>query len=159
MTYRSIIAGVACLSLAVLPACTGHWATGSGEASASNRYRAGSVTESDLLIRLPEVLARRGFVVEEGMRYKGRYELTTQWKVREPFEDERERGVVDARTRIVVRAHRTATKYTLHLRIENMVRGTDEDWYYAPATDAFDEYAGGLAREIRAMVGFGMRRS
>lgn len=146
-----------------ISACAGLGTTGErGAASVSYRDRTGNVTEADLFNRLPRALARHGYLIVDGRDYHRRYHFTTQWKDRRPFEDEQARGVTEASTRIVMRAQKreelTYAMYVLHLEVQNRVRTAGTAWHEAPMTDAFEEYADGIARDLRVSIASGMRR-
>jgi hypothetical protein len=83
--------------------------------------------------------------------------LQTFWRDRPVFDDEREAGFVEARTRFILEARprvRSAEGgpelYTARVRAENMGRlATGGDWMRMPPTPEFREYAGGIAAAIK----------
>ncbi|MFW6090134.1 MAG: hypothetical protein ACODAB_10300 [Gemmatimonadota bacterium] len=163
MSYRLSVVVVAAAVAWGVPACAGQWSLGESSRSAATfEHRTGNVTETDLFVRLPRVLAQHGYFIVEGEEHGRRYRFDTQWKYREPFPDEEERGIVEARTRIRVRAQFReewgAAMYAMRLEVENMVRSSAGGWRHAPASDDFERHAGEIAREVRATIASGMRR-
>lgn len=156
----AVVTAVAALSV---PACAGYESVGQSPRSAAMfQYRTGNVTETDLFVRLPRVLARYGYFLTDGREYGRRYQLDTQWRYREPFPDEEERGITRARTRIRVRAQLReewgAAMYVVRLEVENMVRTSAGAWRHVPASNDFERYADEIAREVRVTIASGMRR-
>ena len=113
---------------------------------------------------VPVVLRRRGYEI---VRTDGPPTLyvETEWKVRDPFVDEAERGVTHARTRILVRGRARAemgtaeTLYAVQLTVESWARVIgQEDWTRVPASPQLTEFAQALGREISMEVDVGARR-
>jgi hypothetical protein len=89
----------------------------------------------------------------------------TSWRAREPFLDERERGVTAAEERILVRGRRrppigTAHDlFTVRLTVESRVMLVGrEDWHQIPATPMFVKHASELARQLELRFDSGVRR-
>jgi len=121
------------------------------------RERAGQVTEHDLVLRLPRALARHGFLIENTeVRYKD-YHIETQWRYRKPFPDEAERGAVEARTRIRLRAVWTGLAYDLNFEAENAILTPGGEWVTEAATDMFEDFARDVVNTIRQEVTGGIR--
>ncbi|HEX6940034.1 MAG TPA: hypothetical protein VF158_11535 [Longimicrobiales bacterium] len=124
---------------------------------AAYRERTGQVTELDLFLRLPRALARHGFVIERSDRRYRDYRFETQWRYRKPFADEFERGAVEARTRLHLRADWAGHLYELHLEAENSIRTMAGEWVDASVTRMFETYAHDIANTIRLEVTGGIR--
>lgn len=87
----------------------------------------------------------------------------SEWKERDLFDDEVSKGIVDARTRIIVFSRpRTAQASTLQrvsLEIENHVKfeGVD-DWDRSVITDDTEDYFTDIERVLRTEFSTGIRR-
>ena len=90
----------------------------------------------------------------------------TSWKYRNPFDDELEKGVIEARTRLTVKARprRTATMagasnmYAVQVVAENMVQMADTgEWTRMPNSEAYKAYIRDIAKtlenELRMSIG------
>lgn len=90
--------------------------------------RAGSVTEEDLFVRLPRVLARHGYVIELQELRSTAYIFETQWKLRLP-----DQGAMFSpgtmRTRLRLRARPEGTMYGLRFEADHEVLGVDDEWH------------------------------
>jgi hypothetical protein len=122
------------------------------------RERTGQVTETDLFIRLPRVLTRHGFLIEEGVHYGRKLHFKTQWKHRKAFEDEWAMGYQEARTQLRLVATWDGRMYVVQLSIENQWLGPDGQWVTGEVTDMFESYAREIASDIRLEIASGMRR-
>jgi|GEM_PF-2133777 len=123
------------------------------------RERTGFVTESDLFDRLPRVLARHGFFIVEADGDSQFFFLKTQWHERVPFEDERTRGAVMARTRLSFRAVRNGRMYSLTLEAHRMIEtSSSEDWVPTPIYAEAMAYLEEIASELRLELASGIRR-
>ncbi len=116
------------------------------------------MTESDLFVRLPRVLAKHGFLIEGSEQHSRAYHFETQWRYRKPFTDELELGATEARTRLRLRAARAGRRYVLHFEAENMVLTPAGRWARKPVTRSFEAYACTVASAIRMEVAGGIRR-
>lgn len=124
---------------------------------ATYRERAGQVTERDLVLRLPRALARHGFLIENTeVRYRN-FHIETQWRYREPFPDEAERGAVEARTRIRLRAVWVGLAYELHFEAENAILTPGGEWVSEATTRMFEDFARDILNTIRHEVTGGIR--
>lgn len=76
----------------------------------------------------------------------------TVWHEREPFPDERARGVTEARSRVVVRGQRTESgAYRVTLEGENEVRTEERPgWHTRPTTPDFRQWVGEIERALSA---------
>lgn len=81
----------------------------------------------------------------------------TNWKYRIPFDDERAVGIVQARTRLTIRARprRVATTagssnlYMVRMEAENMVMFEDSEiWTVTPNTSEYVQYVRTLAKDL-----------
>ena len=145
---------VALLAVAMLAACA---STGGGRAAVTRSL--GTAPRGDLDSTLRTVLSRNQYVLErELLETNMLYE--TRWRVRQPFDDERSLGAVQAESRIIVRARprsREANIYTVTMTVENRVRTGDAEWVQIPATAQFSAYAEELANELERELVQGIR--
>jgi len=75
----------------------------------------------------------------------------TVWKERSPFDDERDAGVSDARSRVVIRGQRAAGgAYRTVMEGENQVR-TDSvpTWHLAPVTAEFQDWMSRIESDLK----------
>lgn len=161
LAKRSIIVSVILLLLIILSSC------GTTSNSSEKTYRAnlGTATQPDILRIIPNMISRYSFtiyrneVTGDGITYE------TEWKERSLFDDERELGAVDARTRIYIFARsRTAQASTLHrvnIEIENHLYMEDEEgemhWNRSVITDDANRYFRDIERTIRTQFDSGIR--
>ena len=127
-------------------------------AQAVFRERTGQVTESDLFIRLPRVLARHGFLLQEGRHYGRKLYFETQWKDRKVFSDELAAGYEAARTQVRFDARWTGRLYVLNIAVDNQYRTPGGHWVQGPVTEMFDAYAREIASDVRLEIASGIRR-
>lgn len=159
MHLRTATLAVAAALALGLQAC----ASRDGPASLSTddgtyKERAGNVTESDLFNRLPKVLMRHGYFIERTEPHHKDLEFITQWRYRDPFSDELDRGATGARTRMHLRALWTGRMYSLTIRVENMIANGTGSWIRGESSDEFTEYAKELTGEVRLEIASGIRR-
>ncbi len=137
----------------------------SSERVTSNTHRSnlGTATETDILRTVPRIFDRYNFTVyREEATMDGIY-FESEWKERDLFDDEVSKGIVDARTRIIVFSRpRTAQASTLQrvsLEIENHVKfeGVD-DWDRSVITDDTEDYFTDIERVLRTEFSTGIRR-
>lgn len=113
------------------------------------RERAGHISEQDLAVRLPRALARHGFMIETTEQRFRNYHFETQWRYRKPFADEIERGAVEARTRLRLRANWIGQWYELNVEAENEILPHGGAWVREATTRMFESYARDIVNTIR----------
>lgn len=126
---------------------------------------AGHASGPDIVTKIPQTLRRRSYTIHDSRRTGRTIYFETNWKSRQPFEDEADSGADLARTRIIVRARQSAGKlFALSIEAQNEVRGVPdagdwagESWSTIPATEMFRGYARELIEEIRLEVDAGLR--
>lgn len=94
------------------------------------------------------LVEERGFTLARRSRQFSSVYYETGWQERDPFDEETARGITGARSRVMLRARRTATgAYRATLEAENQVR-TDSlpSWHSVPVGPSFQEW-------VDAMVG------
>lgn len=119
--------------------------------------RAGQITEHDLFIGIPRVIAQHGYVLEWQERKGTAYYFETQWKTRAPFDDERELGAEYARTRILFHARQHGRWYRLRIEVENVLGTASGEWTHPPRTKMFNRYARRLTDDVRSELTTGIR--
>ena len=118
---------------------------------------AGEGTLYDVSLKTVRILDRFQYEIvrQENSAYMAFYE--TNWKYRLPFDDERAIGVVQARTRLTVRARprRVATTagtsnlYMVKMEAENMVLFADNGaWNVTPNTEEYMKYVRNIAKDL-----------
>ena len=118
---------------------------------------AGRMTERDLMVKLPMVLARHGYFIERGESFQQGFSFETSWRMRSAYPEELERGARAARTRLRFRALQSGAMYSVRIQVESMMEVSRGQWVRSPGGDAFQSYARELTREIRAELASGMR--
>lgn len=120
----------------------------------------GRGTQPDIASAVPEELANHGYVLSTYTETTTRLYWETSWLLREPFEDESQRGVDQIRTRVIIRAQRGASDlFLVTLRMENYATGLlpDDQWHPMPSTEAFRDHVRSLADAIQIRIDAGMR--
>jgi len=120
--------------------------------------RSGQVTESDLYLVLPRILARHGFFIRSGERVSRNLIFETEWRNRQLFADEQSEGITAARTRLRFLATWSGKLYSLRLMIDNEIQRGNGQWIPGHRGQEFMEYARQIAHDIRTEIASGMRR-
>lgn len=124
----------------------------------SFRIETGKVTESDLVTRLPRVLARHGYTIERYELHGRQVYMETQWKRRDAFEDEKARGAEGAATRLRFSARWNGRLYVLRMAAQNRILSTDGSMHEGSATERFRDYLDTIADDVRVSLSNTMRR-
>lgn len=129
----------------------------------------GRASLHDITTEVPHLFRRLGYAIHENRLTASTVYIETAWQGRGPFDDEAEKGVEYARTRLIARARKSGpTLYTLSLTAENQVMGQaapglesadrgSSGWRTIPATDMYREYVSAIAEEIKMRVDAGLR--
>jgi hypothetical protein len=124
----------------------------------------GAATAADFQRGVPAVLRRNGYEI---VRADGppHFYVETEWRVREPYPDEAERGVARARTRVLIRGRERVESgtaeplYAVTLIMENWARIIgQEEWTRVPASPGLVERAEALKRELMLELDVGARK-
>ena len=149
--------------LTLVAACVALWGCAAGAGGS------GTETYKDITWRAGE--GSMFIVNEKTLRILNRYNYETvrredsqqlvfyqtSWKYRNPFDDELEKGVIDARTRLTVKARprRTAAMagasnmYAVQVVAENMVQMADTgEWTRMPNSEAYKAYIRDIAKAL-----------
>ncbi len=126
----------------------------------------GVATDFDTADKTRRILSRLNFVLVREERSTNEFYFETQWKDRHPFEDEREAGVVAARTRIIIRTRpKTATGFggaklnRIRLFAENEVQyASSHEWRRAVITPMLKDYLDDIVERIKIEFRSGMRK-
>ncbi len=126
----------------------------------------GVATDFDTADKTRRILSRLNFILVREERSVNEFYFETQWKDRHPFEDEREAGVVAARTRIIIRTRpKTATGFggaklnRIRLFAENEVQyASSHEWQRAAITPMLKEYLDDIVERIKIEFRSGMRK-
>lgn len=128
---------------------------GSMDSASGVRVELGSYSARDIETEFTDLMRREGFDLEiqngpPAMLYQ------TSWKPFLPTDEERAAGVVDARTRVRLRARpRASTEtnplYTATFEVEHQVRveSMQAEWTERPAAPDFRNVYRELARQLR----------
>lgn len=138
------------LTVVGLPAC----ASSSG-GSAVFRRELGTGTESNAREIMERVTGLRQYQVDQ-IEESPNFSITTQWRLRPVFTDERLIGILEAETRLTLvgRIRVPATEaageqFAFTLVVENRTRGgTGEGWVMSRNTEMFREYAQSIAEQL-----------
>jgi|Deesub1362B_J571_1020462.scaffolds.fasta_scaffold30941_1 hypothetical protein len=128
------------------------------------RERIGKVTEFDFRDKTLEILQNRYQYVYEFTRYdQNQLYVETLWRERNPFEDEAEAGVINARTKIIVTARpmefSTGALWIATIQFINQVQlegGTQ--WIRMPLTKQAMAYFRKITDDLRTEYQTGIRR-
>jgi len=152
---RKVMGGAAAtLAVGLVTACASAGGPGVGSLS----WNVGEATANDAQQKTVEVLRKHFYDIERQEGPPSIY-IITRWRTRVPFDDERELGVVEARTRFIVEARRGSQQlFTVRLRAENEGR-TDQDFRPVETTPEFREYTTEVSSELRTVLLMGIRGS
>lgn len=156
---KRVIQCVTVLVVATLPiAC----AAGGGSAG-SLRWDVGDGTGLSVLNVTRDVLERYQYVIERQSETPFPT-MQTHWYERVPFQDEREAGAEQVRTRFVMTSRERSQRlegtsmYNVRLVAENQARMADgSDWQPLEVTPQFTDYATDIAERLRQDLSDGMR--
>jgi hypothetical protein len=132
--------------------------------SAEVTREVGVASATDFQRGVPAVLRRNGYEIIRADGPPTLY-VETDWRMRPPFRDEAERGVSNARSRVLVRGRARGdigtaeVLYTVHVTLDSWARviGQD-DWTRVPASPQLVEAAQALGRELAMELDVGARR-
>lgn len=160
-TIKFTIGSVILFLLVMMTGC------GTSSNSTERTYRAnlGTATQPDILRIVPNMLSRYNFTIYRDEVTGDGISFETEWKERSLFDDERELGAENARTRIFIFARsRTAQTTSLHrvnIEIENHLYMEDENgemyWDRSVITDEANSYFRDIERTIRIEFDSGIR--
>lgn len=152
---KKMVAITGCLLvLLVLTSCAGSGGTKSKD------YRAdlGVATDFDALDKTRRILMSRfHYEIVREEHSSGSFYFETRWKERPLFEDERELGVISARTRLII-STRPRARYGSGMAQSNSIRMLGEsqfilegggEWIKIPMTDAARNYMKTIANEFK----------
>ncbi len=109
----------------------------------------GRVTTPVMVKEVPLILNRYQFVLFRNEDRRTTWYFETEWKLRDPFEDEYELGFVQAHTQIIIEARRSGAQWRADFRVYNRYqRAVGVEWEEGPVTPMFREYAQRIAREM-----------
>lgn len=120
----------------------------------------GRGTEPDIASAVWEELANHGYVVSTYTETSTSLYWETSWLFRDPFEDETGSGVDRIRTRVKIRARRSASDlFLVTLRMENFATGlfAGDQWHPMPSTEAYKDHVRSLTDAIQIRIDAGMR--
>lgn len=136
------------------------WACGGASLRGTEVRDLGRGTQRDITLAVQEEIAKHGYLLTTFNETTSRLYWETSWLVREPFEDEVDRGVERVRTRMIVYAQRGASGFFLvTLRTENYATGVtpEGDWAPIESTEMFLDHVRDLATAIQLRIDAGMR--
>lgn len=151
----------------LLPLITG--CSGSKSLRFDARYTAslGIATTRDFYNESIPILTRYNYLIEKSEEYGTTYYLETRWSAGPPFADEEEIGVLQARTRIILRAkaRQVTSRSNVARRLNQVVLtaenevtfGDDDKWHKIPLTDMRKEYFRRIADELKIEFNTGLR--
>jgi hypothetical protein len=163
--FRATLLVVVLMLVPIWYGCAG---TKSDRASDSYEYSAdiGMATDFDTMDKTRRLLSRFQYQLIREERTADEFYFETGWKDRQPFADEREVGIVAARTRIIIRARprgRVGTGLAKLNRIrffaenEVLFGGTGE-WMRAPMSGMLTAYLKELVNDFKTEFRAGIRK-
>lgn len=152
------------LTIFVVAACASSQSTG-GSRTTTYRKQVGQATRGDLARKTRLIFNRFHFVMEREDSSVSRQMFQSRWDGRFPLQDEIDSGVVEARTRLTVRARArgaggrgAADTRVVELLIENMVRmAEDAPWRRGFMTPLFLVYANRIHEDLKTELLQGVR--
>ena len=155
---------ILCLLLPIITGCSG-----SKSLRFDARYKAnlGISTTRDFYNESIPILHRHNYLIEKSEEYGTTYYIETRWSASPPFTDEEEIGVLQARTRIILRAkaRQVASRSNVVRRLNQVVLtaenevtfGEDDKGHKIPLTDMRKEYFRRIADELKMEFNIGLR--
>lgn len=144
------------LAIAPIAGCAGT----ASEGQESSRYRSnlGIATVIGVNEQTQRILVEKHHYVIQRSDMTGQWlYVETEWKRREPFADEKEIGVVDAQSRVILQGrprirHSSLTmRFNMKLIGENRLLYTDTGtWESGYISDMCEDYFRGIAREFKS---------
>ncbi|MCG8604187.1 hypothetical protein MJD09_04195 [bacterium] len=155
---KSISVAGMLLVLAMMPACAG--SSSGGIATSQYLTNVGLATSGDFRQETQRILVNKhNFVVQLFEESSGRVYFETQWQDRLPFEDEKEAGVTQARSRVILEGRSRirggtgwqAATLKISFKGENMLLFQNQDGWQvgSPMTPRCREYFKSIANEIK----------
>ena len=109
----------------------------------------GRVTTPVMVKEVPLILNRYQFVLFRNEDRRTTWYFETEWKSRDPFEDEFELGFSQVHTQIIIDARSSGAQWRAELRAYNRYRrALGAQWEEGPVTPMFREYMQRIAREM-----------
>lgn len=142
---------------------TGCGSTGNmGDREVTFRSNLGTATEHDLRRKVPAYITRVSFTLYRDEVTLDGTSFETEWKDRDLFDDEREMGIVEARTKFIVssrpRTAQATSLQTARIEIYNQVKiDGEEDWNRSIITDEARAYFRDIARRLEEDLRTGVR--
>ena len=156
------------LGAVAVAGCTSSSAGGAGGAGGADplsyKQALGTAALGDIIRQVPRVLLRNQFEIERSDSSSAYLVIRSRWNDRYPLEDERDGGVTEARTRVVLTARArarsggTADVRVVELQAENMVlMGDSTQWRNDFMTPMFRAYIDRIANELKTELLTGIR--
>lgn len=150
LIMRFLSRGVVFLALVVAPlGC----ATSGGGSDSVFRSELGVATEADALMVSERVFNQFQYTLAR-VDDPPNFRMETEWRMRDPFPDERSQGIVEAETRLVVVGRQRletqlGSQFSLMLMVENRVRaGSTGEWLDTRNSPDFRAYARSIAERM-----------
>lgn len=110
----------------------------------------GRTSFETIIQEVPRILDRYRFPILRAENRETTVYFETEWKWREPFEDEIALGFVEANTQIIIEARKSGARlwrvrFTAHNRLR---AATSPEWEEPPLTEMFREYMSRIVLEL-----------
>jgi len=139
-------------------------ASGGGGGDAVFRAELGIATEADAVTISDRVFSQFQYTLAR-TDDPPNLRMETEWRVREPFQDERAQGITEAESRLVVSGRQRletelGSQFAMTLMVENRVRtGVSGEWVDTHNTPQFRAYARSIAERLETQFRtIGVRR-
>ena len=149
------------LAIGILLGCA---SSGKPRTNPTNYNRnVGTAYPLDMKTKTVRILNKFNYVVVRQEESFEQIYYETDWRYRQPFDDEIDLGIVDARTRLTVTATprtRVGTDlYNVRVRAETQVRFQDtEEFTVVPMSDLLIKYLNDISDDLKMELSTGIRR-
>jgi hypothetical protein len=157
VTAKATLGMCTLLVIIGLTACASTGGSTGGAMSVTRNVGTSPRAEVDSKTRL--IFQRHQYVLQREQLESNMY-YESQWRARQPFDDEIEHGARSAESRLIVRARlrsRETDQYAVSLVVENRLQTVDGQWLTLAATPEFTAYARTIADDLADQLIQGIR--
>ena len=129
--------------------------------------RLGLATTRDFFDNSIPILTRYNFLIEKSEEYGNSFHIETRWRVTPPLDDEAEIGVLQSRSRLILRAkgRQVTSRSEISARLNQVVFTAEsevkfdetESWLKIPLSDMRKEFFKRISEELKFEFSSGFR--